>query len=263
MGETVNGTSRGGKTSANVAFPAWQLCALALCLLAFLASSRQARAAQGYYLSGGDGGPDGASTYMGIIYAPWSNLSDDGLIARLWAKTFRFAYSTSLPGKPKARIDAVGYGLEGEIGWQLTFAGSRIALYAGAAWRDHVLTPKDPGSNLTHARLSASVALDGEYVLSDRYGVMSNASFLSGTNQYWAQLRPWFKHADNWKAGPDFAISGGKNYTTIRAGVFLSSYQLNLDSWGTYYAGAQSGAQISLSGKKITPYIGVNIGRLF
>lgn len=218
---------------------------------------------QKYIIVGIGGGPKALNSYQGLIYAPMSGLSETGPILRLWNKANRFSYSTTLPGPTSATIDAIGFHLEAQAGYQFANEVGRVALYAGVVWSDHILTPSDPGSNLTKSRIGFSATVDGEYKLTSNLGIMANASYLQGFKQYWAQVKPYYKAPSNWKIGPDVALFGGKGYSTTRIGLFASDYQLNLWSDKKIFLGADIGVQFSMKGKNFTPYIGINSGFLF
>ena len=237
--------------------------ALATTIVLPLILSTPAQADQGYIIVGIGGGPKALNSYQGIIYAPMAGLSDTGPILRLWNKAYRFSYDTTLPGPTNATIDAIGFSVEAQAGWQYANKTTRIALYGGIVWQDHILTPSDPGSNLTKSRIGFSATFDGEYKLTNSLGIMANGQFVQGFNQYWAQLKPYYKMPANWKIGPDIALFGGKGYRTTRIGIFTSDYKLNLWSNKQIYLGADAGVQFSLKGKNFTPYIGINSGFLF
>jgi len=237
------------------------LAALPLAVIIF--SFSPAQADQGYIIVGIDGGPKTLNSYQGIIYAPMAGLSETGPILRLWNKAYRFSYNTTLPGPTNTTINAIGFNIEAQAGWQYANDTARIALYGGIVWQDHILMPKDPGSNLTKSRIGFSATLDGEYKFSNALGIMTNGQYIHRFSQYWAQAKPYYKMPTNWKIGPDVALFGGKGYRTTRAGIFVSDYKVNLWSKKQIYLGANAGVQLSLKGKNLTPYIGINSGFLF
>jgi hypothetical protein len=69
--------------------------------------------------------------------------------------------------------------------------GGRLALLPGVVWRDHELTPSDPGSRLEDERFGVSLTADGEWRFGDRFGVMANGTYLTGFEDYWVQSRPF------------------------------------------------------------------------
>ncbi|HFC04350.1 MAG TPA: cellulose biosynthesis protein BcsS [Rhizobiales bacterium] len=223
-----------------------------------------ALAGQGYVIAGFGGGPKALNSYQGVIYAPFGSLSETGLILRGWNKAFRFSYKTDLgPTARNVPILALGLSVEGEIGWQQKFDHGRIAGYGGIVWRDHYLAPADPGSDLTKARIGFSATLDGEYTFSPDYGVLANASFLVGFNQYWVQAKPYMKVGDGWKIGLDAASAGGKTYNNTRFGLFVSDFEFSLWSKKRMFLGAEAGGQFSVKDNLFSPYVGVNVGYLF
>ena len=207
------------------------------------------------------GEDDGLHGFAGLIYAPAHTLSDTGLLLRGWAKAFQFTYDSDLPGRP--RITALGYGVQLEAGWQIAGPWGRAALLPGIAWRDHELSPPDPGSRLEDDRFGASLTADGEWRLSDRFGVMANATYVTGFDDYWVQARPFVHLGGGWKAGLDLAGFGGEDYDKMRAGVFTSGYELPVKAFGRLFLGAAAGVQSDRDGTRLAPFAGVNVGLLF
>lgn len=224
---------------------------------------------QGYLLSGfatsDFKSPKALNSYQGIIYAPFGSLSETGLILRAWNKAYRFTYKTDLSRNARnIEISALGLSLEGEVGWQFANQQGRIALYGGIVWRDHKLTPNDSSSSLEKSRIGFSGTLDGEYKYSDQFGIMANASYLEGFDQYWTQIKPYVKFSDTWKIGFDGASFGGKDYHLGRAGVFVSDFEFSL--WPLnqpMFLGAEVGVQFSFKDKQFNPYAGLSVGYLF
>ncbi len=222
-----------------------------------------AQAGQGYAITGAGGGPDSFYAYQGVIYAPFNGLSETGPQVRAWAKGFQFTYQTDLPNAPDRKIEAFGTSLDAEAGWQFAADHVRIGIYGGAAWRDHELTPNDPGSDLEDARVGFSATFDGEVKLQDGFGAMAYANYLTGFDQYWTQLRPYMTTAGGWKAGPELVYSGGDGYEHARVGVFFNGYEINLGSLGRIFLGGEAGARFDLRDENIDPYAGLNAGFLF
>lgn len=218
---------------------------------------------QGYITAGIAGGPTALNSYQAIIYAPFGSLSDTGLILRAWNKAFRFSYKTDLPTANDVTINALGLSVEGEVGWQYAGEHGRVALYGGIVWRDHFLTPNDPGANLSKSRFGVSVTLDGEYKIAPDYGIMANASFLQGYNQYWTQIKPYMMVGDGRKIGLDLASAGGKSYNITQIGLFASDFEYSFWPGKRMFWGARAGVRLSLKKAKPAPYAGINMGYLF
>ncbi len=240
-----------------------RLVALWALALAGLPQAPAAFAGQGYALTGVGGGPDSFYGYQGIMYAPLGSLSETGPLIRLWGKGFHFTYETDLANSANREIKAYGTSVEGEAGWQFAGDAGRIALLAGAAWRDHRLSPNDPGSDLEDGRVGFLATFDGELRLSDQFGVMGYANYLTGFDQYWVSLKPYMATAAGWKVGPEFVVSGGDDYQHGRAGVFFNGYEVDLGGLGSIYLGGEVGARFDLDTRNVDPYAGLNAGFLF
>ncbi len=220
-------------------------------------------AGETYITAGVSSGPKTLNSYQAIIYAPFGSLSESGLILRGWSKSFGFSYQTDLPGADNAQIKALGLSVEGEAGWQFAFDQARMAVYGGVVWRKYSLTPADPGSTLDKSRIGFSATIDGEYKFSNDYGIMANASYLQGFNQFWVQAKPYVKVGNGWKIGLDAASAGGKDYNNSRIGLFASDYELTFWAGKRIFLGGEAGVQFSFKDNKTTPYAGINIGYLF
>lgn len=225
--------------------------------------AHEASGGQLYALTGTGGGPEALYSYKGLIYSPLGDLGDSGPIIRFWAKTFSFSYRTSFPGNPSVKIKTRGLSFEGEAGWQHAFRDGRIAAYAGIAWRDHFLSIPDPRTDLTNARIVFSGTVDGEWRFNKDFGVMANGQFVSGFNQYWAQIKPFMRIKRDWKVGPDLSINGGKEYRHLNFGAFVSDIKIKVWKLRPFYAGARAGVQWSMKTSKFSPYFGVHSGVLF
>jgi hypothetical protein len=241
--------------------------AIAVCL-GLSGAPGDASAGQGYALIGGGGGlggvlgggDDGLNGYAGVIYAPAHTLSDTGWLLRGWAKAFEFTYDSDALD---TRVRGFGYGVQFEAGWQIGGPTGRLALLPGIVWRNHELTPSDPGSRLEGDGFGVSVTADGEWRFAERFGIMANATYLTGFDDYWAQARPFVDLGSGWKVGLDFAGWGGPDYAKMRAGVFTSGYELPVTAFGRLFLGASAGVQSDRDGSHLAPFAGVNVGLLF
>ncbi len=237
------------------------LAAIISCLS--LLVSQGSTAGERYAVAGIGGGPDNLHAYQGVIWTPLSELSQSGPVVRIWSKSYRFFYSTNLPGRGTTQIAATGAGVEAEAGYQLAGTHARVAVLAGVAWRDHVLIPADPFSSLEEARFGFSATIDGSLSLTRTMGVMGNASYLTGFNQYWTQLQPYWQAPGGWKIGPQITAAGGLDYSYGRGGLFLSGFEIELPAIGKTYLGAEAGIQMDFSGNRIEPFAGINAGFMF
>ena len=234
-----------------------------LLIVSLVCTATPAKAGEGFAMLGVGGSTHGLHSYQGVIYAPWSSLSETGPLVRLWAKSFGFTYVTDLPDSPDSRIDAIGYGMEGDAGWQLAGEWGRAALLAGIGWRDHRLMPSDPALGLEKSRLGLTLTADGEWKLSGRFGVMGYATYLTAFDEYWVQARPYLHLGHGWKIGADVAAFGGRSYDTVRAGLFTTGYELPFKRFGRMFMGGDAGVQSDLSGDRIAPFVGMHAGVLF
>jgi len=156
-------------------------CAAVLALSMFTTTPA---AADAYFFSGISGGPESLYGFSGVIWTPLNPLNDAGPIVRAWSKGAIFSYRTDLPASPNQRIDVSGVGLDGEAGWQWQLFGARLALMAGGVWRDHRLSPADPGSSLAGSKFGWSASFDADWPLARPFGLMANGNYIGLIDQY-------------------------------------------------------------------------------
>ncbi len=163
---------------------AGRLIVAGIAALALLVPFAAPAAADAYMVSGISGGPSSLYGFTGVIWTPFNPLNDAGPIIRAWSKGAMFSYRTDLPANPHQRIDVSEVGLQAEAGWQWQLFGARLALMGGAVWRDHRLSPTDPGSSLAGSQFGWSASFDADYPAWDRFGVMANGNYVGPINQY-------------------------------------------------------------------------------
>lgn len=235
-------------------------CAAVLFLLAW---SVVPAAADAYFVSGLSGGPESLFGFSGVIWTPFNPLNDAGPIIRAWSKGSKFSYRTDLPARPNQRIDVSGVGLEGEVGWQWQLFGARLALMAGGVWRDHKLSPADPGSSLTGSRFGWSTSFDADWSVARPFGLMANGNYVGLIDQYWANARPYYQFDGGMRLGPDLAIAGGDNYLKGRTGLFVTGYEVDFPNGHRFFLGAEAGAEFGIDERSVAPYVGLNVGFFF
>ncbi|MGI9372327.1 MAG: cellulose biosynthesis protein BcsS [Hyphomicrobiales bacterium] len=140
--------------------------AVILSLLSFASltvfSSSALRAANLWVMGGiGGSGVDTFHVYSGIAYSPLGHLHEEGPIFKGFTKNFHFAYDTELAPDFSTEVKAMGYGVEGLLGYQFTGAQWRAAAYGGVAWRDYTFTPHDRNNKLLGKNWGAIGAVDG------------------------------------------------------------------------------------------------------
>ena len=236
---------------------------LSLALLAMVVWPAAPAAADSYFVSGISGGPESLYGFSGVIWTPLNPLNDSGPIVRAWSKGAIFSYRTDLPARPNQRIDVSGVGLEGEVGWQWQLFGARLALMAGGVWRDHQLSPADPGSSLAGSQFGWSASFDADWPLARPFGLMANGNYVGRVDQYWVNARPYYQLDGGMRFGPDFALAGGDNYLKGRAGLFVTGYEVDFPGGHRFFLGGEAGAEFGIDERSIAPYAGLNAGFFF
>jgi hypothetical protein len=217
------------------------------------------------YLSAGFGGSaDYAGFWQSALVTPFGELDDTGPLVRGIVSELRFAYDTTLPDDPEARVEAQGMAGLLEGGWQWSHEESRLSLSAGVAARDYTLKPDDPGSDLEGLAWSASLSAQARTPLPwvSGWDVAADISWQPQLGQFWGQARPGFDLGDNLRIGPEAAVSLGPDYLFLRAGAFVSGYRLTLAST-EFYLGGMGGISSEVGAFTPSPYGGVWAGVKF
>lgn len=215
-----------------------------------------------FVLSGFGGTGKTLYAYNGLIIPLAGTLDQTGPIARLWAKTYKFSYQASLTPATSTRIDATGWGVSGEFGYQWNFDTLRIAGFAGLDYRHHTLTPNDPGSKLKN-RLGAILSLDGTYRLSKTLGLDANSNISFAYKEVWLQARPYYRLASGVKFGPDLAYISGPDFAFTHLGLYGSGFKFTQKWLGKFYLGAEAGVQFDQNRRRYDPYGGMHMSFFF
>jgi hypothetical protein len=220
-----------------------------------------ARAADTWIMSGiGASGIDSFHTYNGVAYSPLGQLHETGPVLRVQMKVFHFAYDTEVAPGWTTEISTTGYGLQAEAGWQVVGDGWRTAVFAGAAWRDFTFTPHDANNPLNGENWGATVAIDGDYFITDNVGISANGSFVSHFNEAWLEAKSIYKFEEGYSAGLSLSSSLGKNYTIARTGPYLAGYKIDIPIVGEVYLAGGAGVEWDLRRKKFGPYGSIHWG---
>lgn len=163
-------------------------------------------------------------------------------------------YVTDIPARNDARIWVSGIGLDGELGWQVAGDWGQAAVLAGVAWRDYTLSPVDSNSGLGSNQLHVRVSAQGHLIGADDWGAFWYGDYVSGVDEWFAETRPYYRLDNGLKLGPEFSLSGGKDYLHARAGVSVMGWEFTLPWAGTFWAGGSAGALWDTDGSRVEPY---------
>jgi hypothetical protein len=242
-------------------------CALSLSLFPL---PRKGHAGEYFSLSGLGGSRTGIFAYQGLVALPFGSFDSSGPVLRAWGKTFAFNYRTDIidpkveaPPIKGVIIGAQVFALEAEAGYQLATSWGRLALFAGGSYRDHVLSQEDNRSPLNGNHFGAKLAVDGALGPPWGPGVSFNGSYITGVDEYWAQLRPRYRWEDGFEIGLDIAAFGGVNYDYGRVGLFASGFDLS--RWGVSrtYLGAEIGGEAEFDLDRLGAYGALHVGYAF
>jgi len=230
-------------------------------------SYKCARAGDYFSLSGMGGSSTGLFAYQGVIGLPLGSFETSGPVFRAWGKTFAFNYRTdiidpnveAMPIKGVI-ISAQAFAVEAEAGYQIAGPWGRFALLAGGSYRDYLLSPNDNRSPFKGNHFGAKIAVDGALGAPEGFGASFNGSYITGLEEYWAQVRPRYRWQSGLEAGVDLAAFGGTNYDYGRIGLFASGFDLT--PWGAEktYLGMEIGGESAFDLKTFGGYGAIHIG---
>lgn len=214
-----------------------------------------------YLSAGGGGGLSDAWSWQTLSWTPFSAFSETVVIVRGSVRTDAKTYVTDLPGQPDARVWANGIGLDGEAGWQIAGEWGQVAALGGIAWRDYALSPDDPNSSLGSNTINARATVQGHLVGGDRWGGFGYADYVSGIDEWYAEIKPYYTLDNGMRIGPELALSGGDDYLHLRTGVFALGWEFSLPWAGRFWAGGSAGALWDTDGFGVEPYGTLHITR--
>lgn len=222
-----------------------------------------ARAGDVYAVGGFTASTLEAHVFQGFIYTPFNGIGESGPVARLWLDSSWFQYHTNTRYNPDITVNVLGSGGAAEIGYQIVDGRARIAAFAGVAYRDYVLTPPDPRSELNERKVGVKLVAEGHAYPFASWGMSGYASYITGMQEYWVQARPGRRWASGLTLGIDTALWGGKDFQYARAGLFASGYEVDLFGAATIYVGGEGGVQMDTTTNKTAPFGGMHLGFFF
>lgn len=237
------------------------LCALCSPAHAKTNGSDKDRTGQ-FHLSGFGATNNTLYAYDGLIIPFETTIGETGFFTRIWTKSYKFSYKTNLAPDIRSKILAFGYGFVGEAGYQWRGRRARLAGYAGLEYRRHILSPNDPRSTLTN-KFGLMLSADGSYARTATTGIDANVSYSVAFDELWLQARPYHLFASGIKAGPDFAVKTGPDYSFSQIGIYGSGWTLDFGMFGKITLGAHAGLQIDYGDGRPSPYGGMAISFFF
>ncbi len=232
-----------------------------------LLAAPDAMAGDVYAFTGFSGSSIALYGVQGLIYTPLSGLGETGPIARLWMESSYFDYQTSVRLYRDVGMDvtihALGTGGSVEAGYQIAGDTYRLAGFLGAVYRDYVLTPVDERSDLNGSTVGVKVVAEGHAYPFDGWGAGGYASYITGVDEYWVQIRPGYRWTSGLAIGIDAALWGGEDYRYARAGLFAQGFEVDLLGMGRIFLGGEAGMLTDTDLDKHSPFGGLNLGFFF
>lgn len=169
--------------------------------------------------SGLDFAKDSNVGYSGFITALNRDLSKDGLMFRAVGVYAGYEYDTFI-GSSRATIDGDAWIGDVMVGYQFFRPGFRTAVYIGAEYQDHDLTPNDPSNEVNGDEAGFKVVGELDTDESSRLYVGLIGAYSTAFDSYWARARVGLRHYD-YIFGVEGVFGGNEGYDNQRAGAFV------------------------------------------
>jgi hypothetical protein len=170
--------------------------------------------------SGVDFANDSHVGYTGLITALNRDLGKDGLMFRALGVYAGYEYDTFL-GPSRAVIDGDAWIGDIMLGYQVFHSGLRAAVYVGAEYQDHDLTPDDFNNVVNGDEAGFKVVGELDTDDSSRLYVGLIGSYSTAFDSYWARARVGLRH-EGYIFGVEGVFGGNEGYDNQRLGGFLN-----------------------------------------
>ncbi|SRR5579883_2484204 len=168
-------------------------------------------------LTGIDVGGHSVYGYVGGVAGLAGPLTQSGPLARLWVDHLSYDFASGT-----RKVTARGFGESASGGYQWVYASGLISGYAGISQRNTSVpagvTSREKGSK-TEARFEA----DWFQQLSGNLKSEVIASLVTGTADYWARARLWYRTPMKIAVAPEFVYLGNPDFKAHRFGLAVQA----------------------------------------
>jgi hypothetical protein len=172
------------------------------------------------------GGIDAAkvttNVWMGVTYAPFGTLAEDGWRARFKGSAGFFSYKNSM--LPGGINEANAFSAEVLGGYRKTFSGVfgqtlYVGAFAGFEYEDQILALDDPSNPARGSEAGIKGSIEIYSRLWERYIATAFASASTVHNKYHAKAQVFYELTEMWALGGEIATLGDARYDEYRAGL--------------------------------------------
>jgi hypothetical protein len=170
--------------------------------------------------SGFDVAKDSHAFYSGIIVSLERDLGKSGLMFRAVGVGVGYEYDTIIGFLP-ATVEGDAWFGDVMIGYQHLQPGLRTALYIGAEYQNHDLSPNDPGNTINGDEVGFKVVGELETDASSRFYFGLIGAYSTAFDTYWSRARVGLRHDDR-VFGIEGVFGGNEGYDNQRVGGFVT-----------------------------------------
>lgn len=171
--------------------------------------------------TGGDVAHDAFSFHAGVIKSLNGDLGKDGVMLRALGVYVDYEYDTDF-GQGRIGIDGDAGIFDLMLGYQWFHPGHhRVAVYIGAEYQHHDLSPDDPFNDVNGTEWGFKVAGEFETDSSSHLYVNLLGSYSTAYDTYWTRGRVGTR-LDRFVLGVEGVLHGNDGYDAQRLGGFLN-----------------------------------------
>ena len=201
---------------------------------------------------GGAGDTENFYTFAGLIMPVFGEKLGNGLVQRYWVDILGYSYDTN------QEIDALGFGLEGALGYQTSSSKGWAGAYLGLRYNNLSTSPDDPGNDNDNEHVWLKTQLEGQWNFAEAWKLTGIASYLFAADSYW--MRTQLLHDLNMglTTGPEVVFMGDPNYRALQLGWVVSGFKPT----PTTNVGVRVGVRLT-EGAGANGLIGVELLKMF
>lgn len=171
--------------------------------------------------TGGDVANKAFSFHAGAIRALNGDLGKGGVMLRALGVYVDYEYSTFLPFPTRREIDGNAGIFDLMLGYQFIGPAHRTAIYIGAEYQDHDLSPDDPTNDVNGEEWGFKVA--GEFETNAASSIYFGwlGSYSTAFDTYWTRARLGAP-VDRFVLGVEGILHGNEGYDAQRLGAFIN-----------------------------------------
>ena len=178
--------------------------------------------------AGGTASGLGWFSYLGGVYAPFSDIRESGFLVRGFFGGGEYDYDVGqcLGGPPctTTNVNIDGEVLTGDlmVGYQFVVNRFVLRVFAGGNIADHDINPNDPGNPLTGTEGGGKGQLELFIPMGQSLWTSIMGSYATTNEDYWSRARIGYQVTNRISVGPEGVFLGNERFDTYKVGGFVS-----------------------------------------